>query len=256
MKIIPADEDSGIAFLKDGRVIPADTDHLVTSPWMRCTSLQMDGVVVHSVEHVLSALWGMGVDNARVIVEGPEAPMLGNSTYVIAAGIQHVGLSEQVIARRYLNLSHIVGVGEEGAEGEACIYALPAWEKTIYTYKGDYPAPVGKGTVRHRESSRDYLEDLSRARTFVELKDLRKQRKEGFSKGSTKDNCLIYHARTEGWVSDALPTTDDEPIRHKVIDMIGDLALIGRRVHAHFIGYKTGHSLQVRVAHKLRAMLR
>jgi UDP-3-O-acyl-N-acetylglucosamine deacetylase len=205
----------------------------------------------------------MGVDNAVVMLTESEPPMTDNSAFVVADAIREVGLREQITRVKYLSFENIVCLGEvdedEMDRGSTStgpsIYALPLEGSSLYSYHGDYPEPIGEDTYIYNESSGSYLEDVAPARTFVELKDLRAQKDSGMSQGSNQHNCLIYSAKVGDWVSAVRPTTVDEPIRHKVLDLIGDMALVGMRLHGHIKAYKSGHRLQVRVAQRLRAMI-
>ncbi|MGO8669800.1 MAG: UDP-3-O-acyl-N-acetylglucosamine deacetylase [Capsulimonadaceae bacterium] len=241
LRFLPAPAGSGIAFrvLPTGAAIPA----LVSSigDTTRCTTLRCNGVAVQTVEHVLSALAGLGIDDAYIEVEGPETPAADGSAapYVdllMGAGIvTHGG---EIPARvDPLTLTEPVEV-VDGHGGS--IRALPAGS-TSYRVTLSYPnyPYIGDQSASFLPMNQDYRTDIAPARTFGFLSEIESLRARGLALGAGYDNALVLGD------NDYLnaPRFENELARHKLLDLIGDLALVGRPVIAEIIAIKPGHQL-------------
>lgn len=238
----PADENTGIAFYVDGQMIPALAEYVLSTD--RCTTLGADGVRVMTVEHLLSALAGTGVDNARIEVEGEEIPVLDGSAAPWVQRFYTVGLQEQSAQRQRIRLTRPVSV----IAGDRGIWAMPHPERLlITTVHYDHPL-VGTQVAWFHLDKIDYLEEIAPARTFGFWEEVEALLARGKALGGNLDNALLIFP-------DRYSTPlrfPDEVLRHKVLDFIGDLALVGAQVEALFVAVKPSHTLNTAFALALR----
>lgn len=241
----PAAPNTGIVFRRadlDGEnEIPARHDFIVDT--LRGTTLGRGRAKAATVEHLLSALAGMGVDNAWVDLEGPEVPALDGSASAFVLLIEEAGLEEQESARRYLRVLEEVRV-EQGRHWAA----LAPGDGFSLHYKGDFAHPaLTRGGLTHsfEFSGAAYIEQISRARTFGFLNEVAAMRKHGLALGGSLGNAVVfdnYRALNEGGLRYA-----NEPIRHKLLDAVGDLYLLGRPLIGRFHCFGSGHALNARL---------
>jgi UDP-3-O-[3-hydroxymyristoyl] N-acetylglucosamine deacetylase len=206
------------------------------------------GVKVYTVEHLMSALAGMGVDNAYVDLDGPEVPIMDGSAAPFALLIQQAGLEEQAAPKRFLRVKHVLEVREgdkwarlEPYEGLRLSFSIvfnhPVIDKTSQSVSVDF-------------AETSYLKEIARARTFGFMHDVERLREDGLALGGGLDNALVldeYRLLNADGLRFA-----DEFIRHKVLDAIGDLYLLGRPLLGAFSAHKSGHALNNRL---LRALV-
>lgn len=246
----PAQPDTGIVFRRvdlDPPVdVPARADLVGETRLSSC--LVHQGAKVYTVEHLMSALAGLGVDNAYVDIDGPEVPIMDGSAAPFALLLQQAGLEEQPAPKRFLRVKHAVEVrdGDKWAR-------LEPYEGLRLSFSIDFNHPVidktsQSVTVDFAETS--YLKEIARARTFGFMHDVERLREGGLALGGGLDNALVldeYRLLNADGLRFA-----DEFIRHKVLDAIGDLYLLGRPLLGAFAAHKSGHALNNRL---LRALL-
>ncbi|MCB9838365.1 MAG: UDP-3-O-[3-hydroxymyristoyl] N-acetylglucosamine deacetylase [Phycisphaeraceae bacterium] len=246
----PAPADSGVQFrrtdLEGTEPIPATVEYLIDTP--RHTSLKLGDAVVETVEHCLSAIAGLGVDNVLVELSNRETPCGDGSALPFVEAIQAAGLEEQDAPRRSLTLTEPVTV----RDGDAMIAALPntgAGLDLLYDLDYGDHNPIGRQLqVFALEDDSPYIKDIAPARTFALLEEAEAMRERGmFSHLSPKDMLVLGE---NGPIDNTLRFTD-EPARHKLLDMIGDLSLIGRRLNARIVARKSGHALNHRLAREI-----
>jgi UDP-3-O-[3-hydroxymyristoyl] N-acetylglucosamine deacetylase len=250
MTLRPAQPDTGIVFrrvdLESPVDIPARADRVGETRLSSC--LVHQDVKVYTVEHLMSALAGLGVDNAYVDLDGPEVPIMDGSAAPFALLLQQAGLAEQVAPKRFLRVTRTVEV----REGDKWARLEP-YEGLRLSFSIDFNHPVIDKTrqsvsVDFAETS--YLKEIARARTFGFMHDVERLREDGLGLGGGLDNALVldeYRVLNAEGLRFA-----DEFIRHKVLDAIGDLYLLGRPMLGAFSAHKSGHSLNNRL---LRALL-
>ncbi len=207
---------------------------------------------VRMVEHLLAALAGMGVDNARIEIDGPEVPLLDGSAQVWVEAITAVGLSSQSQLRVLPQLEEPVWVHQ----GDAFVAALPA-PATRFTYGIDFELPA-IGNQWHSWSqdrvdeenflSATFVTEIAPARTFGLANQIDTLRQQGLIKGGSLANALV--CGLEGWLNPPLRFVN-EPVRHKILDLIGDISLLGNFPLAHFFAYKASHNLHIKLAQRL-----
>ncbi|MCC5613924.1 UDP-3-O-acyl-N-acetylglucosamine deacetylase [Nostoc sp. CHAB 5836] len=253
VRILPAETGSGRYFVRvdlpDLPIIPAQVaavSHTVLS-----TQLGKGEAYVRTVEHLLAALSGMGVDNVRIEIDGSEVPLLDGSASVWTANIAQVGLISQPVNNQVpLAVTEPIWV----YQGDAFVCALPAPE-TRFSYGIDFDLPaIGNQwyswslTTELEKASASFAAEIAPARTFGLLHQIEHLQKTGLIKGGTLDNALV--CGPEGWLNPPLRFAN-EPVRHKILDLVGDLSLLGTFPRAHFLAYKASHNLHIQLAQKI-----
>jgi UDP-3-O-[3-hydroxymyristoyl] N-acetylglucosamine deacetylase len=213
-----------------------------------CTTLDLgDSVSVATVEHVVSALSGMGVDNAHMVLTGGECPILDGSAWPFVEAIQQVGLMVQPAPRRYIKIMRQVLVRNNEASA-----ALEPYNGRLLDLEIDFDSRViGRQRMIFDWTPRKYYEDVSRARTFGFVRDAKILRQAGYALGSSMENSITVHE--DRILNPGGLRYEDEFVRHKLLDAIGDLALCGLPIYGRFRSYKGGHALNALVLHGLFA---
>jgi UDP-3-O-[3-hydroxymyristoyl] N-acetylglucosamine deacetylase len=244
VRILPAPAESGFVFVRTdlgGVEIPASHAHVRNSSL--ATTLARGSASVATVEHLLAALHGLGVDNARIEVEGPEVPILDGSAAPFVEAILDGGLQVQPVARRAVVLRRPTSV----KQGDRTVLAVPASEFRI-SYAIDFPHPaIGYQAVTLRVDEKVFASSIAAARTFCLLKDVRTMQASGLALGGSLENAVVLG---ETGVLNAL-RFEDEFVRHKILDAIGDLALVGYPVIGHLVAHRAGHALHTEFAAKI-----
>ena len=238
----PALPNQGIVFvrtdLKDHPEIPAHYENILNT--QLATTLGRGNVAISTVEHLLAALHGMGVDNARIEVNGPEVPILDGSSVAFCEAIQSVGLENQFPARPYLALRRKVEV----KLAEKWAVAEPSSKFEIFgSIEWDHPA-VGYQEFHYQEGKTQF-DELARARTFCFLRDVEALKKMGLIKGGSLENAVVLDnalvLNPEGL------RFPDELVRHKVLDALGDFKLAGIAIQAYIRLHRAGHDVHSRL---------
>ncbi len=203
------------------------------------TSLVKDGARVSTVEHLLSALAGLGIDNAYVDVAGPELPIMDGSAGPFVFLLQSAGIAEQSSLKRFIRIKRKVSV-EDGDKTAS----LAPFNGFKVGFSIDFDHPVFNDRLQKAEinfSSTSYVKEVSRARTFGFLRDIELLRANNLALGGSLDNAIVvdeYRILNEDGLR-----YDDEFVKHKVLDVIGDLYLLGHSIIGEFEGHKSGHAL-------------
>ncbi len=221
--------------LRDRPVVPAHHSHIVDT--FLATTIGHNGVVVSTVEHLMAALVGFGVDNVMVELDGPEVPILDGSAAPFIEVLREAGLKEQNAPRKCLTLAKPVQV----RDGDAYIKASPSRHFHV-RYTIDFPHPmVGRQELSWSFDESAFAQDIAKARTFGFLKDVQKLQSLGLAQGGSLANAIVFDDR--GMLNKDGFRYEDECVRHKVLDFIGDLALAGVPVRGSFEVRKAGHAL-------------
>jgi UDP-3-O-acyl-N-acetylglucosamine deacetylase len=266
VRILPAPVNSGLTFVVGRVEIPAAASYVLST--RRCTVLGREGAAVSTVEHLLAALYGLGIDNARMEVAGPEIPILDGSAGPFVQEILAAGLQEQDAPARSLTLSRPLWSGAEGASADApSVLALPAEGLTV-TVAVDFcragverqvftlallaaPSSEPPGGLEPEElgaaSRANFVSELAPARTFCFEDEVAALLAAGHGLGGSLENTLVVSER-----GTSTPLRyPDELARHKALDLLGDLALVGARLNAHVIALRAGHTLHVAMANAI-----
>jgi len=249
MRALPAPPNTGIVFVRTDLphrpAIPAAPCHAVEGEkGMRRTVLEKDGHEVQTVEHFMAALWGLGIDNAYVEVGGLELPGLDGSAAGFVEMLKTGGVSVQDAPRRFFSPKEPMVL----EEGEAAIAVFPDRALQVsYTLSYDHPA-LRAQFASFGANGRPFEEAIAPARTFCLSEEAEHLRARGFGKGATYENTLVVG---DGGVIKNTLRFEDEFVRHKILDLLGDLYLLGAHLRARVIAIKSGHPLNVRLLHKL-----
>jgi UDP-3-O-[3-hydroxymyristoyl] N-acetylglucosamine deacetylase len=235
LTLSPAPADTGIVFRvgPDGPPIPAAPESVVDSHY--ATTIGRSGCRIQTVEHLMAAAAGLGIDNLAVEVDGVEVPAMDGSAKPFVALLHAAGRTAQSPRRRPIVVPHPIHVGS----GNRWLQIVPADELRIsYTLDNDHPA-IGTQALTVVPSEESFINEYAPARTYGFLKDLGAMRKNGLALGGSLDNAIVVGKR--GTLNGL--RYRDEFVRHKILDLIGDLALLGRPILGHVIARNAGHGL-------------
>lgn len=237
MRITPAPAGTGIVFRRtdlDLFPIPASWKHVARVSY--ATSLMRQGVLIQTTEHLLSTLYSFAIDNAYIEIDNLEVPILDGSGKPFVDLLREAGVRQLKRQRKYLRIRRPITV----EEGQKRISILPD-DVFRLSCEIDFPAPIGKQSVEMEVSPERYAAELSPARTFGFERELDQLREMGLIRGATLDSALCFTAK--GVMNPGGLRFSDECCRHKALDLIGDLALIGRPLLGHVIAERAGHAM-------------
>ncbi|MCH2230654.1 MAG: bifunctional UDP-3-O-[3-hydroxymyristoyl] N-acetylglucosamine deacetylase/3-hydroxyacyl-ACP dehydratase [Crocinitomicaceae bacterium] len=280
LEIIPAKENHGYKFqrvdLEGEPIIKADCDLVVATD--RGTTLEQNGARVYTTEHILAALYGCQVDNALIKIDGPEIPIMDGSSQLFVDAIETVGYEDQKAERIYLELDE--NIAWEDLEKGIEFLAVPDTNYRI-TVMVDYNSPVLGTQHATMYNIAEFKSEIAPCRTFVFLRELEFLAKNDLIKGGNLDNAIVLVERENvgreeldrlakllgkedqkievegrGVLNSTKLKFENEPARHKLLDIVGDLALVGRPIKAHILGARPGHSGNVRFAKVLKQYMK
>ncbi|EIC21884.1 UDP-3-O-acyl-N-acetylglucosamine deacetylase [Thiorhodovibrio frisius] len=250
LTLSPAAPDTGIVFCRDDLPSPAE---IKASPanvgdTLLSTTLVQDGVRIATVEHLLSAFAGLGIDNAYVRVSAPEVPIMDGSAAPFVFLIQSAGIEEQSRPKRFIRIKRRIRV--EDGDKFAQFDPFDGF-KVSFAIDFDHPAFASREqSASINFSTTSFVKEISRARTFGFLRDIEALRQQNLALGGTMDNAVVvddYRVLNEEGLR-----YHNEFVKHKILDAIGDLYLLGYSLIGAFQGYKSGHALNNQL---LRALL-
>ncbi len=237
LRILPAPANTGIVFRRvdlDGFEVEAVGRNVARVSY--ATSLMKKGVLISTTEHLLSALVGMGIDNAFVELDNLELPILDGSAQPFVELIRKVGVRKQRRPRTYIRISRAL----ELRESNKFIAIYPA-ETYSVSYTINFPHPlIGHETFSLDLSNEQYVSNIAPARTFGFLHEAEAMRQQGLIRGASNENALVLTKKS--LVNPPL-RFQDEFVRHKILDLIGDLALFGRQILGNVVADRAGHAM-------------
>lgn len=244
LRFLPAEANAGVRFrrtdLPGAPEIPACITTVINT--QRSTSLGSGGVIVQTVEHILATVQCLGIDNLIIEVDAPETPLTDGSCKQFAEALIAAGTVAQEAEQQFVSLDRPIAIEGEGMT----LCALPADDYRI-SYTMSYPHPVLPPQFREFAISRHaFLDGLATARTFALYSELEQLLRAGLIKGGSLDNAVVI--TDQAILSNNGLRFPDEFVRHKITDLIGDLALIGRRLKAHIVSIRSGHTLNTTLA--------
>ncbi len=280
VEICPAPDNHGYKFqridLEGAPIIKADVDLVVSTE--RGTTLEYKGAKIHTTEHILAALYGCQVDNALIKIDAPEVPIMDGSALPFVEAIEKVGYEEQNAVREYLELTE--NIPWEDLEKGIEFLAVPDKNYRI-TVMVDYKSPVLGTQHATMYNIGEFNSEIAKCRTFVFLRELEILAKNNLIKGGDLDNAIVLVDKLDvsqeelnrlatllgkenlqvsiegiGVLNSTKLKFENEPARHKLLDIVGDLALIGKPIKAHILGARTGHSGNVRFAKILKDQIK
>jgi UDP-3-O-[3-hydroxymyristoyl] N-acetylglucosamine deacetylase len=247
LTLAPAPADAGITFVRMdlGVEIPARNEYVADTTLS--TNLALGAARVHTVEHLMAALLGMGIDNCRVEVDGPEVPNLDGSAAPFVCLVQEAGIQVQRAGKRYLVIEQPVEI----RAGDKLARLDPAQAFSI-DFTADFSHPlITNQAFRVTLTDRVFEREVARARTFCFLRDIERMQAAGLAKGGSLENAIVVDEfsilNPEGL------RYPDEFARHKVLDAVGDLALFGMQVVGALTAVKSGHALNQALVRKVLA---
>jgi UDP-3-O-[3-hydroxymyristoyl] N-acetylglucosamine deacetylase len=245
VRLKPAPRDTGIIFTRIDKNIALRTSMGSVSDTAFSTTLGYDGAKIRTVEHILAALSGLGIDNLIVEVNGPEIPILDGSSIELISLILNSGIAKQGKKRPFLRITKPVFF----ADGQAEIAALPHNGRYI-TYRIHFNHHLlGEQKLSLEITEESFVKEIAPARTFGFLKDVEYLKANGFAKGGSLENAIILGS--DGILNSSGLRFKDEFVRHKMLDLIGDFSLIGFPIYGHIIANKSGHTANLKFLKKL-----
>ncbi|RMG83703.1 MAG: UDP-3-O-[3-hydroxymyristoyl] N-acetylglucosamine deacetylase, partial [Bacteroidetes bacterium] len=272
--IKPAPENHGYKFIRTdiegAPEITATVDNVVETK--RGTTLEENNARVYTTEHVLAALYGMGIDNALIEINGPEVPILDGSAKPFVDGIISVGIKEQNAEKNYFVLKENITFEDEEKGVE--MLAVPSEDFRI-TVMVDYNSPLLGTQHASMYHLGEFKDEIAPCRTFVFLREIEALYNQGLIKGGDVDNAIVmidketsdeelwhlaslfgkskediaqYHVKGIGFLNNLKLHFENEPARHKLLDIVGDLALVGQPIKAHILAARPGHAGNVAFA--------
>lgn len=245
-RILPAPPDHGIVFervdLEDPVRIPAIVTNVTDRA--RRTTLKSGNATVETCEHCLSALAGLAIDNALIQLTGPELPAGDGSAMPYINAIRTVGVTRQDAKRRYYRVTEPITV----EEGDAMLAALPSDQadfQVIYDLDYGQESRIKRQLHAFRHGAGDYSDEIAPARTFSLYEEAKALWDRGMCKHLTPRDVLVIG---DGGPIDNAYRFENEPVRHKILDLVGDLYLLGRPIQGRIVAYRSGHSLNHRLA--------
>ncbi|TDR53776.1 MULTISPECIES: UDP-3-O-acyl-N-acetylglucosamine deacetylase [Halomonas] len=247
----PAPVDTGIVFVRTDLEpevqVPARAENVTDTTL--CTALSAGGVKVATVEHLMSAFAGLGIDNAYVDVSAPEVPIMDGSAGPFVFLIQSAGIAEQGAPKKFIRIKREIVVREDDKEA---IFLPHQGFKVSFAIDFDHPVFEDQSqTAMVDFSTTSFVKEVSRARTFGFMRDLEYLRANNLALGGSLDNAIVvddYRIVNEGGLR-----YDDEFVKHKVLDAIGDLYQLGHSLIGEFRGVKSGHALNNQLCRALLA---
>jgi UDP-3-O-[3-hydroxymyristoyl] N-acetylglucosamine deacetylase len=245
MRILPAPSGTGIVFRRtdlDGFEIEAVSRNVARVSY--ATSLMKKGVLISTTEHLLSAFIGVGIDNAIVELDNLELPILDGSAQPFIEMIQKSGIRKQRRLRKYLKIRREI----EMRESNKFIAVYPADSYTV-SYSINFPHPlIGKETLKVELSNGSYLRNIAPARTFGSRADEQAMRNMGLIRGASRENCIVL---TRDGLENGPLRFRDEFVRHKVLDLVGDLALLGKQILGNVVADRAGHAMHTALVSRI-----
>ncbi|MEZ5047875.1 MAG: bifunctional UDP-3-O-[3-hydroxymyristoyl] N-acetylglucosamine deacetylase/3-hydroxyacyl-ACP dehydratase [Chitinophagaceae bacterium] len=277
MKVQPANAGFGFKFqrvdLPDSPIIKADVDYVVDTS--RGTTIMQNGAKVATIEHILAALVGMGVDNALIAVDNEEIPIMDGSCASFVEHIEKVGVVEQDAKKIYFSIDKNISMTDDEKNVE--MVATPSTEFKVTTMI-DFNSNVLGTQHAYLKNLKSFKKEIANSRTFCFLHEVEELHKNNLIKGGDLDNAIVVVDREldkseldniakifnkpkievvkEGILNNLTLHHSNEPARHKLLDIIGDLALIGYPIKANIIAYRPGHKTNIEFAKKIKEYIK
>jgi len=245
LKVVPAPPDTGLVFQRvdlDNFRIEANIKNVARVAY--ATTLMKQGVLLSTVEHLLSSLYIFGIDNAFIEINNLEVPILDGSALDFVTKIQQVGLKTQRAKRKFLVIQKALHLKDR----DKTISILPAKSFQI-SYTIDFRHPlIGRQSFEFEASADTFAKEIAPARTFGFFHEVEELRKNGLVRGGSLENAVVL---TEHGILNAILRFKDEFVRHKILDSIGDLSLIGRPLIGRIVAHKAGHAMHTHLVSKI-----
>ncbi|MCK5511386.1 MAG: UDP-3-O-acyl-N-acetylglucosamine deacetylase [Thermodesulfovibrionia bacterium] len=246
MKLKPAPRNTGVIFVRTdiGNVeIKASVNSVADTTF--ATNLAFDGVRVGTVEHILSALAGLNIDNLYIEIDGPEVPIIDGSSFYFTQRIFEAGIAKQAERISCIRILSPIVI----KEGPCQIAVIP-YEGSKITCSVNYNHPLfAEQRLSVDITETNFMKEIAPARTFGFLRDVRMLRSKGLAKGGSLDNAIVVGE--SGVLNKGELRFRDEFVRHKILDAIGDISLLEYPLYGHIIAQRPGHSLNIKFLRKI-----
>ncbi|MFQ5454567.1 MAG: UDP-3-O-acyl-N-acetylglucosamine deacetylase [Nitrospirota bacterium] len=248
IRISPASIDTGVVFIRNDvnnrpNYIKAKVNNVISTDL--CTTLKYNGTAIHTIEHLMASIAGLNIDNLYIEVDSSEIPIMDGSAFPFTSLLLNSGIEEQKKIQSCMRITREIKI----EEGNKKIIVKPAsTNKILYTIDFDHHI-VSKQSISYYPSQKGFIKEIAKARTFAFLKDIDEIRSRGMARGGSLDNAIVI-GNNEILNNDGL-RYKDEFVRHKVLDLVGDLSLLGMPVLGKVISYCSGHSLNIKLAAKI-----
>ena len=236
LRLEPMIEESGIVFYRSdkGVSIPLKPENVVDTKM--ATVIGKEGVVISTIEHLMSAVYAFGIDNLRIIVDNDEIPILDGSSVSFVMMIKEAGIKELNAPKKFLKITKEVEIKENEKFAK-----LSPCGKTGFDFEINFDHPmIGKEVYNFDFSTKNYINEIARARTFGFLKEVQYLRSIGLALGGSLENAIVLDDK--GILNDNLRFSD-EFVRHKILDAIGDMSLFGANFIGRYSAFASGHHL-------------
>jgi UDP-3-O-[3-hydroxymyristoyl] N-acetylglucosamine deacetylase len=246
----PAPANKGVFFrrtdLPGAPVIPARPEYVIDTQY--ATTLAKNGASVKTIEHLMAALAGMGVDNVQIDLSGPEVPIFDGSALAFVEVLRKAGLRRQFAPKTFLKVRQPITV----EVGTRSLRIVPSERlKVIYTMCFDHPI-LGEQTTAMDVGRERFIRDVAPSRTFGFLRDIEMLRRMGLAKGGSLDNAIVV---AEDGILNGPLRFSDELVRHKILDLMGDLFLLGKPLVGTIIAQGAGHQMHVQLVRRIQEQL-
>jgi UDP-3-O-[3-hydroxymyristoyl] N-acetylglucosamine deacetylase len=249
MELLPAEINSGISFIRtdvdDNLLIPAIAENVGDTSLS--TALIKDGTKISTIEHLLSAIAGLGVDNCLVKVNGPEVPIMDGSSSPFVFLIQSAGLKDQEALKKFIKVKKEITVTRDDA-----FASIKPYDGFKVSFRVDFDHPVHKTLPTESIidfSSTSFVKEVCRARTFGSMSEKELLQSKNLALGASVSNAIVFG--DDGIINKEGLRFNDETVKHKMLDAIGDLYLLGGNLIGQFSGYKSGHALNNQLLRKI-----
>jgi len=276
MRLLPAPEDTGIRFLRidvaDDAYVPAVVDYVTMTT--RGTTLENNGIRVSTIEHVLSCLYAMGVDNAVIELDNYEVPIMDGSASAYAEAVMADGLQVQNAPRKSFTVTETLHFQDEKTGADLVIEPSDSFSADLTI---DFNSRIIGVQTFHFDENTDYSREIAPCRTFVFFHELEYLFSKGLIKGGDLENALVIvehpvsketaskmaalfnveniEVKPNGYLDNVVPHFQNECVRHKMLDMLGDFSLVGYRIKGRIVAYKSGHKVNTEMAKLIRASM-
>ena len=244
LRLEPLGENSGIVFYRSdkGVSIPLNPENVVDTKM--ATVIGKNGVVISTIEHLMSAVYAFGIDNLRIVLDNDEVPIMDGSAISFVMMIEEAGIKELDAPKKFIKITKEVTI----KNGEKFATLKPS-EKISFNFEINFDHPViGNQKYEFNFSTKNYIEEIARARTFGFLKEVQYLRSIGLALGGSLENAIVLDDKKI--LNDSL-RFEDEFVRHKILDAIGDMSLMGSNFIGSYVAFASGHHLNHLLTKKL-----
>jgi UDP-3-O-[3-hydroxymyristoyl] N-acetylglucosamine deacetylase len=236
LRLEPLEEDSGIVFYRSDKAvsIPLSMDYVVDTKM--ATVIGKGDVVISTIEHLMSAISAFGIDNLRIVLDNDEIPIMDGSSISFCLLLKEAGIKEQTKNKKFLKITKEVEIKLD----EKVVRVLPS-DSLSYNFEINFPHPaIGREVYNFNFSTKNYIEEIAKARTFGFLKEIQYLRSIGLALGGSLDNAIVLDDKK---ILNENLRYNDEFVRHKILDAIGDMRLLGYNFIGKYEAFASGHHL-------------